>query len=203
MRRCLVIPAFMIALSGCATGTAAGARPDGPDGAGGTGGFVTAACATATSPPARETDGTPQPANQNMLGEVANRVQPRAQADFADVYAGLRLVGERNRIEVFRTPSATFDAWIRTDFANDCVQVTDAPYAERDLDARRTRVSADFAYWRGNGIDIYTVSSDFVRGAVTVGVNESDVDTARQVMPAHYGPGVPIEIEAQSPIMPL
>jgi hypothetical protein len=203
MRRYWVIPVIMLVLTGCAARTGTGPTPDRQAGDGGVGGLVTAACATATSPPAMQIDGTPQPANQNMLDEVANRVQPKAQAEFADVYAGLRLVQERNRIEVFRKPSAEFDAWIRRDFAGDCVQVTDAKYAEKDLAARQAQVSADLAQWRRGGIEVNTVSSDFVRGTVVVGVKESDVEKGRQQIPAHYGPGVPIEIEVQAPIMPL
>ena len=143
-------------------------------------------------------DGTPQPANQNALSEIAGQIQPRAGKDFADVYAGLRLVQERDRIQVFRKPSADFDRWIVHDFAADCVEVLDARYSDRELRAVQDRIDADMNYWRQRGIRINTVGADFVRGVIVVGTQ--DEDRARQEMPARYGADPPIEVEHQEPV---
>lgn len=204
MRR-IVAVLGCLALAGCGpAGALDNGAPGGPAASSGAptvsadGVLRTAGCATATSPPAMSIDGTPQPANQNALSAVAGRVQPRAETDFAAVYAGVALVQERDRIQVYRKPSPEFDQWIRRDFAADCVEVLDARYSAVELAAFQQRVTSDFEYWRQRGLQINSVGASFIRGVVVVGTLE--VDRARRELPARYGPQVPIEVERQGPI---
>src|SRR5262249_24949960 len=156
-------------LAGCAGTHVDAGTPGAPAGPSGDGVVRTRGCATANSPPAMSIDGTPQPANQNALDEVAGRVQPRGEKDFAEGDAGVRVVQERDRIQVFRKPSAAFDRWILHDFAADCVEVLDAAYSAVELQAMQDKVTADMDYWRQRGIRINTVGSDFARGVIVVG----------------------------------
>src|SRR5690606_4594628 len=114
------------------------------------------------------------------------------------VYAGVMMVQERDRIQVFRKPSSEFDQWILRDFAADCVEILDARYSAVELAAVQERITNDLAYWRRNGLQINSVGVDFVRGVVTVGT--LDVDRARRELPARYGPQVPIEVERMGPL---
>jgi hypothetical protein len=197
-RRTLWIIGAVLVLAGCAGVRRDAAAPGAPVDPSGDGVVRTRGCATATSPPAMSIDGTPQPANQNALSAIAGQIQPRAEKDFADVYAGVRLVQERDRIQVFRKPSADFDRWIVRDFAADCVEVLDARYSARELRAMQDRIEADMDHWRQRGIRVNTIGADFVRGVIVVGTQ--DEDRARQELPARYGSGIPIDVEHQEPL---
>jgi hypothetical protein len=202
MRRSTAAMLGLLALSGCGGGGAGGAgtAPGTPspvasvaDGVVRTGG-----CATATRKPEPFIDGTPQPSNQAALSDLADRVRPRAEKDFAAVFAALSLVQERDRIQVFRKPSVDFDRWIVRDFAAYCVEVLDAKYSAVEVESWQRRVTGDMKYWRQHGIEINSVGADAIRGLVVVGT--LDVDRARQELPARYGPDLPIEVERQEPI---
>ena len=93
--RYLALALLVAALAGCA------GQGQGRAGAGGApalapgGGDLphTAGCATHTSPPAMSIEGTPQPANQNALDAVADRIEPYAiehcfefMSDLTDVF---------------------------------------------------------------------------------------------------------------------
>ncbi|OLB80218.1 MAG: hypothetical protein AUI14_07505 [Actinobacteria bacterium 13_2_20CM_2_71_6] len=189
----LALVAFTV--SGCAQGTtnAPLAVPP-PDGM-----LRTDGCATHTSPPAMTIDGTPQPANQNDLAALAGRVQPYADAHFADVYTGLELRSETDRIRVYRKPSAAFDAWIVKEFARDCVEVVDTAHNQRELQALADRISADMAYWQAQRLPINSVGAS-IDGTVNVGTTE--VDRARRELPQRYGTDIAIVVVFQGPIMP-
>lgn len=172
------------------TPTAGGRRADGV--------VQTAGCAFATTTPAMEISGTPQPENQNRLDEVAGRLNPVASSRFPDVYASVELVQIHDRILVRRKPSASFDAWVLRDFARDCVEIVDARYSMVELRARADRISADTAYWRSRGVQINMIGPRPDKGDIEIGV--SDVDKAKKLLPAYYGPGVPLEIVKAEPV---
>jgi hypothetical protein len=157
----------------------------------------TAGCVHATTTPAMSIDGTPQPANQEALDNVAQRIIPPGEGKFAAVYAGVRMVQERDRIQVFRKPSADFDGWLLREFAADCVEAIDAKYSAVELGKLQDRVNSDLAYWSSHGVKINTMGTDFVRGVIIVGT--LDVDKARELVPARY-PGTPIEVEKEGPL---
>src|SRR5439155_20383198 len=157
--RYLALAVALAALAGCAGGAPARGAPP-PALAPGAGGLPhPAGCATPPSPPAMSVDGTPQPAKQEALDEVASRVEPYATEHFPDVYAGLELRQETGRIRVYRKPSAPFDAWLGHAFAADCVEVADAVHARRELRALADRIAADLESWDAKGLEIATVSA--------------------------------------------
>ncbi len=171
------------------------ATPTAPGGTSpGSGAELTAGCSVHTGPPQPSIDGTPQPANQNALREVAQRVQETAAVRFADVYAGVALYQVGDRIRVYRKPSADFDAWIRRDFADECVEVYDARYSARELYAWQERINADDSSWRARGVHIVSSGADFVLGEIEVGVEAADVELARREFPLRYGAEAPIII---------
>jgi hypothetical protein len=182
VRGSLVIGVLLLALAGCAR----------PDEASGGGPVATAGCATATSPPAMTIDGTPQPANQNALDDLAGQVQSAAQTRFADVYTGLELRSEQNRLRVYRVPSAAFDAWLVKAFTADCVEVVDAAHSARELNALVDRITGDQAYWQAQHIPISTISPR-VDGS-GVDVTTTEVARAAEALVQRYGTAVPIAV---------
>jgi hypothetical protein len=161
---------------------------------------LTAGCATRTSPPAMTVDGTPIPANQQVLDALAERVESTATERYADIYAGVMIVPETDRIRVFRKPGPAFDAWISDTFATDCVEIVDAAHANRDLRALQDRISDDFAYWRSNGVRINSVFAKVDGSAVEVGTQ--DTERARTELPKRYGADAPIQVVEQAEIRP-
>lgn len=189
----VALASVALALAGCARpGTAPGGHPDAA-------GMVrTAGCATATSPPAMSIDGTPQPANQERLDGVANRLQPYAQAHFADVFTGVELRSEQDRIRVYRKPSADFDAWMVANFATDCVEIVDALHSAKELTALQDRIVADIPYWQSRGVVVNEVSANPDGSGVQVGT--TDVERARSELTQRYGADAPIEVVQANPV---
>jgi hypothetical protein len=145
-------------------------------------------------------DGTPQPANQNELDALADRLQPYAQARFADVYTGLELRSEQDRIRVYRKPSTDFDAWVVRVFAADCVELVDARYSEKELAALADRVAADLPYWRAKGVPVNSVGAKPDGSGIEVGT--TDVERTRRELAQRYGPDVPvIVVYAEPPVL--
>lgn len=184
VRSALVIGVLLIALAGCARPDQAGGETGGP--------VATAGCATATSPPAMSIDGTPQPANQEALDNLAGRVQSVAQTRFADVYTGLELRSEQNRVRVYRVPSADFDSWLVKAFAAECVEVVDADHSAKELNALVDRITGDQAYWQSQHIPISTISPR-VDGS-GVDVTTTEVARASAALIQRYGTAVPIAV---------
>lgn len=160
----------------------------------------TAGCARHTGPPRTSIDGTPQPANQAVLDEIADRITSIAEQRYGEVYAGLELVQEQDRLRVYRKPSKGFDAWILRDFRTDCVEVIDAAHSAVELQALADRIAGDIDYWDQHGVRVNTISARFDGSGVEVGT--VDVAKAREEMPKRYGPAIPILVEQQEPIQP-
>ena len=206
-RRTAVLALVAFVVAGCAgpgTGPTPGAGPDSPrtPSASPAPGRVvrTAGCSTATSPPATAIDGTPQPANQEYLDGVAGRLRPFARAHFPDVYSGLELRSEQNRLRVYRKPSAAFDAWLLRAFASECVEAVDAPHSERELGALAGRVSADMDYWRKHGVPVSFVSAKGDGTDVEVGT--TDVVRAKREFTLRYGAAAPLSVVYGEPPRP-
>jgi hypothetical protein len=194
-RRLCVLTLLVLGAAGCATHTTGhpGAAP-------GTGPVRTAGCATHTSPPAMSVDGTPQPANQDALSRIADRITVHAEERFADVYAGLELVPEQDRVRAFRKLSNDFDTWILRDFRADCVELVDAPHTAVELKALQDRIGDEIDYWDQHGIHILTIGARQDGTAVEVGTG--DVDRARMELPRRYGTAIPIVVNREGPIQP-
>lgn len=163
----------------------------------------TAGCVYATTTPEMFIGGTPQPANQERLGEVADRIVPRGTSkEFEPVFGGVVMVQERDRLQVYRKPSAALDAWILKDFKAECVELIDIKFAMVELTALQTRITDDVTYWRQRGIAVNVIVAEFQRGAVTV--TTQHVAKARKEFPARYpGTKIPILFEEGGPIQPL
>ena len=192
----MVLAGAVLVLAGCAHG----GTPGTPGPPAGTHGVVrTAGCATATSPPATSIDGTPQPANQNDLDELANRLQPYAQAHFADAYTGVELRSEQDRIRVYRKASAAFDAWVLREFAASCVEIVDARYTAVELTGLVQRISADAPYWQSLGVPMNLVSVNPDGSGIQVGTTE--VERARRELARRYGTGIAITVVYAEPVV--
>jgi hypothetical protein len=191
--RHLTLVLVAAALAGC--GGARAAQAPARDGV-----LRTDGCVTHTSAPATSVAGTPQPANQEALDALAQRIQPYAEQHFAGVYAGLEVVSATDRLRLYRTPSADFDSWISRDFRHDCVEVADAPHSQRELRTLTDRVIADMDYWKSHGLQLNSVSARYDGSAVEVGT--LDVDRARQELPRRYGTDAPITVVKRGPVTP-
>jgi hypothetical protein len=192
----VVVGGSALVFSACARPGASPSPGDSPS-PGASSVLVTDGCATATSPPAMTIDGTPQPANQEALDALAQRIQPYAETHFADVYTGLELRSEQNRLRVYRVPSSTFDSWLLGTFAADCVEVVDAAHSAREVNALATKITDDHAYWQSQHISINTVSPRVDGSAVDV--TTTDVDKASAALLARYGTAIPIAVTKGDP----
>jgi len=189
--------------STCAVGVliaalAAGCAQAGAPGA--PGGVVTDGCRFATSPPAMEVDGTPQPSNQEALGALAERIRPLVEEPYAEVFGYLSMEHATNRIVVYRKPSAELDALILDRFRADCVELRDVAYSAVETKALADRIADDAPYWRGKGIEIYTVGMNDDWSVMEVQVREADVDKATAELPKRYGATIPIVVMKGEPI---
>ncbi len=159
----------------------------------------TAGCATHTVPPTTDPE-TQQPANESALTAVADRIEPRAQERYPEVYAGLEIVPEQDRLRVYRKPSAELDAWVLRDFRAECVELVDAPHSAVELSALQSRIENDFDYWDQHGVHIETVVSRQDGTAVEVGT--ADVNKARIELPKRYGTAIQIVVNSEGPQRP-
>jgi hypothetical protein len=191
-----LLAAAVFALAGCA-GPVAGPTPGRPPASSGSAFVRTIGCATATSPSPTTIDGTPWPANQDALGKLVGRIQPYAMGHFADVFSGMELRGEQNKVRVYRKPSAAFDAWVLHDFAADCVEMVDARFNETELAAMRDRVSDDIEFWRAKGLPINSVAAAIDGSGIEVTTTE--VERAKAELAERYGPDLPIKVSYGKP----
>jgi len=194
MKHGVVLVAVALAIGGCA-GQAGPGSPGSPGG-----GVETAGCRYATSPPAMEIDGTPQPANQEALGVLADRLRTQVEQPFAEVFAGLAMEQERNRVVVYRVPSAALDKLVMDQFAADCVELRDAAHSAGELTALANKITDDMSYWRGLGIEINMVGASYDGSGVEVGVTGAHLEKAKVELPKRYGAGAPIIVVEAGPI---
>jgi hypothetical protein len=152
----------------------------------------TDACSASASP-------SVAPDNQTELNLIAERIQPHAQEQFEDVFAGVEVTPDNNRVLVYRKPSASFDDWIRKSFAPSCIEVHDARHSAKELNALIDRINQDMEYWADQGIDINELGAKHDGSGIIVGVNGDDVDKAKQAMPARYGSDIALLIEGGGP----
>jgi hypothetical protein len=164
----------------------------------------TAGCATHTGPPSYiSLPGASEPANEQRLGDLADRIVGLAQERYPDAYAGVQMLAEQDRLRVYRRPSKDLDAWILRDFRAECVELVDAAHSAAELQALVDRITNDLDYWEQNGIRVNEVSARFDGSAVEVGT--VDVDKARAELPKRYGTAIAIVVinqERPSPAGP-
>lgn len=135
-----------------------------------------------------------KPLNENELNVVADEIHPKAQSDFADVYAGVEVSPDATRVLVYRKPSSAFDEWIKKSFAPQCVEMVNAAHSAAELTALLTKVNEDIGYWAERGINITATGAKPDGSGVIVGVADQ-VERARQEMVARYGADIELVIE--------
>ncbi|HLL64294.1 MAG TPA: hypothetical protein VK453_00950 [Micromonosporaceae bacterium] len=140
-------------------------------------------------------------ADQGGLSALARQVELTAVERFPDVYAGVMLLPDPERIRVYRKPSADLDRWLTDEFGPGRVEVVDAAHSQRELRALQERIADDFGYWRSRGLTLNSVASTVDGRAVEVGT--SDVERARRDLPGHYGVDAAITVVAQGEIRTL
>jgi hypothetical protein len=128
----------------------------------------------------------------SALSELADRARPVGER-FPDVYSGLAIEAECDRLVVYRIPSAAFDAAIRAALPGAPVVIRDATRSERDLNAWTQRITDDLPYWRARGIQVVSVGGDPTTGVIHVGTR--DVERVRREFPVRYGTDVPFDVE--------
>jgi hypothetical protein len=188
---CVLVLA-LLALAGCAqsSGSNAGPQPSAVKGADGI--LRTAGCETATVAPAPTVDGTPQFSNQGDLDSVVSQLEPYAQQHFADVYSGVEVRLQTNRLRVYRVPSAAFDAWLTSTYTRTCIEVADGKHSEKELTALANRIAGDLTYWQSVGIPVWTISPLYDGSAVQVGT--TNVAGANRELPLRYGADAPLVV---------
>jgi hypothetical protein len=158
---------------------------------------ATAGCGARPSTPVPDVSGTPHPANQAALDDIAQRVRSHAQARYADVFADLEIQERESRVRVYRKPSPDFDKWVLDEFAADCVELLDAQYSASELQAFVDRVEADRSYWSSRGVEFNTVSVR-VDGTVFIGVDGSVLKRASRALPSRYP--FPVVVTEEGPV---
>lgn len=111
-----------------------------------------------------------------------------------DVYAGWRLDLDRQKLLVFRKPSAEFDAELKKRVNDARIELRDAPYSFADLRQFTVRIENDESYWSSRGIKVIDMLPRSDGAAVIVAV--SDPTKAKQEMPKRY-PDMSLNIVAE------
>jgi hypothetical protein len=132
------------------------------------------------------------------LGELADRLRPVAER-FPDVYSGLAVEAECDRLVVYRRPSAAFDAAVRAALPGAPVVIRDAKHTERELAALTQQITDDLAYWRARGVEVVSVGGDPTTGVIHIGTK--DVERVKKEFPVRYGTGLSFEVELQTGVI--
>ena len=135
------------------------------------------------------------------LADVLARVESVGRADFPGSFAGLEVDQREVLGIVYRVPSADFDAFLRAEGAEVCLEVRDARHDLRTLLMLQERIVADLAHWRAAGIEIGTVGCRHDGTGVEVGTRQ--VAAAEDQLPRRYGPEAPILVRDEAPPRPL
>lgn len=130
-------------------------------------------------------------AMQGRLDELAGRVV-KLGAGFPDSYAGVALETEHGRLAVYRVPSPAFDAALHRELPDAPLRIVDGTHSANQLGTLRDRIAADFGYWRGQGVEVNTVSAAYDGSCVEVGTR--DVDRVRRLFQQRYGADEPIRV---------
>ncbi|MFI5908124.1 hypothetical protein [Dactylosporangium sp. NPDC051541] len=159
----------------------------------------TSDCATRLSTADRTPGGTPMPANNLELQSIANQVEIASLAKFPQSYTGVAIDTEHDVVTVYRIPDPDLDRWLRATHPSTCLVLVDTPRAKAELDALMDRIAADLQYWRSQGVVLIGMTWGFETGIVEFGTTAEDLDRARQLVPARYGPGAPITVVVRQP----
>ena len=130
------------------------------------------------------------PVTPPRLAAAMQRIEQGGHQRFAASFAGLAADNIRVRATVYRVPSSDFDDFVRRAAQGSCIVVRDAAHPAAELGDWHDRVVADLPYWESRGIRILTVGSRHDGAGVEIGTRE--LDRARRLLTARYGPGAPL-----------
>ncbi|GLL06906.1 hypothetical protein [Dactylosporangium matsuzakiense] len=162
-------------------------------------GPTTSDCATRLSTANRTPGATPMPADNLDLTTTANQIERAALAQFPESYTGVAIDTEHDVVTVYRVPGSELDRWLRGAFPSTCLVLADAPRAKAELDSLMDRIAADLQYWRSQGVILIGMTWRYETGIVEFGTTAEDLDLARQLVPARYGPDAPITVVVRQP----
>lgn len=114
------------------------------------------------------------PPDNTPLFRVLFYIDDRGASKYSDVFTGLSVDEDQNATDVWRIPSAAFDADLCGAAEKGVtVRLHDAVVNREDVDALVKRISDDLDRWgdSSHGFEIYTVGPD-ESGYVSVGVND-------------------------------
>ncbi|MBB5868139.1 hypothetical protein F4553_001518 [Allocatelliglobosispora scoriae] len=187
MKRGLVAVALM------AVAMTAGCAGQGSDEAG-PGGIETPGCSQQgpAPEPIVTADATMFGTTQNM-SDLLEVLRVQGEGRFADSFAGLEVIPERNRGVVYRVPSAAFDTFIAQAAGRQCMEIRDAPHTNAELKALHQRIMDDSEYWQQHGVHINMSGPKHDGTAVTIGTD--DPAAAEPKLRQRYGPDAPLSFE--------
>jgi galactokinase/mevalonate kinase-like predicted kinase len=121
---------------------------------------------------------------------------------YPDVFGGLVIETECNRVVVYRLASAAFDREVRAAVRSDRrLLLRPALHSQAELLAFSQKVQADVAYWKSRGIDVNSTGPAPDGSSLIVGTMQ--VDKVRAEFPDRYGPEIAIYPEEVGQVVPL
>jgi len=133
---------------------------------------------------ARPVRGLPTLDDNSPMYRVADHIDKLAAGGYATVYTGMAVNNDTQTLDVWRVPSARFDADVcGAALKGVTVRLHDTDISRKSLDKLFDRVTDDMSRWDGT-FQMREVGVD-ERGFVLVGVD--DPDTARPIVEKAYG----------------
>ncbi|MGI5243314.1 hypothetical protein [Dactylosporangium sp. CA-139066] len=160
---------------------------------------ATPACATTRTLAAPTPGGTPIPANQQRLNDLALQIEADAGARFPHSYTGVEIDTAADLVRVYRVPDPSLDRWLFDTYPSTCVVLIDTAHARAELLALQQRIIADREFWKSQGVTVYGL---MITLSGTLEVGTLDVDKAKQLFPDRYGSDTPIVIVRRGPDIP-
>lgn len=140
------------------------------------------------------------PANDSVLDEAAQRVQPILDQTFPETFAGLVLDHGGHAMIIYRRPDSALDERIRRELPGVRIVFRDAQYSRADMQRFIQQLQADDARWRQRGIHLNGAAPNPDGTGVEVFTSDSDVRVQREL--ASYYPQMTIKASNQTAILP-
>jgi hypothetical protein len=136
------------------------------------------ATSSATPSAAGSTWISAQPPGQNTLDNAAQAVEPMMKHDFASSFAGLELqqpMGPADKtpyaLVIYRIPGTGLDAAVRHALPTTNVIFKDAKYSALDAQQTVSKIRADDAYWKFEGLRI-NAYGPWLDGRAQIGIDD-------------------------------
>jgi hypothetical protein len=145
---------------------------------------------TSTSPAL--TGPTPNPTNAYELSRLADEIHRVGQEDFPEVYAGVIMDTDIDRLLVWRKPSVEFDAILAASQDREKIVTLCARYSYEQLLGAVSQLTADYEYWKAQGLTLHQFGPDYKQNCVLV--STEDPGRAKVKLTARY-PDLPLCFE--------